>query len=240
VSEKAGGREIADTNVEAAEHNQDICASVLNEPAAWLGYRESTACSGGDVELKTVQEALQSIPQVIDDPQTPAGNVTDLVDAAAEFAKLLRKLGVQQTREVREILSAFQEPSGQFEQLREAWQREQQRATESERQLGKLAEVFIAALDILDRMLTAFHQAGGMEDWERQTRQAVELCLHNAEKAGLVSLGSPGEPFDVAIHDLTRQVPPGHRGTVRVSTVVSRGYALNGNVLRRAQVDYVS
>jgi len=205
--------------------------------AVFAGF--STA-NGGDVELKTVQEALRSIPQIVEDTEVPTGKVTDLVDAAAEFAKLLRKLGIQQTREAREILSALQEPGGQSEQLREAWQREQQRATESERQLGKLAEVFIAALDILDRMLAAFQQAGGMEGWEQQARQAVELCLHNAEKIGFVALGSPGEPFDVAIHDLTRPVPSGQRGTVRVSAVVSRGYSLNGKVLRRAAVDFAS
>lgn len=189
--------------------------------------------------LKAVQQGLRSsIPQVEEAAPGPSGEVTDLLGAAAEFAKILRKLGIQQSREVRELLSTLQEPIGQFEQVREAWQREQQRAAESERQLGKIAEVLIGALDIFDRMLTAFQQAGGMEDWEQQTRQALELCRNSAEKVGLVPLGNPGEPFDVAIHDLARQVPPDYRGTVRVSTVVSTGYALNGKVIRRSTVDY--
>ncbi len=187
---------------------------------------------------KTVQQALRSIPRVEEDDPAAEGEVTDLLGAAADFSKLLRKLGIQQTREVREILSTLQAGGGQGEQVREAWQREQQRAAGSEQQLRKLAEVLIGTFDILDRMLAAFQGAAGMEEWEQQARQAVKLSLHNAEKVGLVSLGVTGEPFDGTIHDLVREIPAGHRGGVRVGSVVTRGYSLNGQVLRRAEVDY--
>jgi predicted NBD/HSP70 family sugar kinase len=192
------------------------------------------------MELSSVQQALRSIPRVDDDAASePAeSGVTDLLGAATEFSKLLRKLGIQQTREVRDILSTIRSGDPQSEQVREAWQREQQRASGSEQQLSRLAEVLIGTFDILDRMLAAFADAGGMEDWELQARQAVDLSLHNAEKVGLVPLGSPGERFDVAIHDLVREVPRGHRGAVKISAVVTRGYALNGKVLRRAVVDF--
>lgn len=190
------------------------------------------------MKLETLQEALRAIPQVTDPAAPSTGEISDLLSAAAEFSKLLRKLGVQQTREVRELLSSMQQPETQSEELREAWQREQQRAAASEQQLRRLADVLVATLDIFDRMLAAFQDQRGMEPWERQTRQAIDVCLHSAEKVGLVALGTPGEPFDIAIHDLEREIPPGHRGTVRVGTVVTRGYALNGKVLRRATVDY--
>jgi molecular chaperone GrpE (heat shock protein) len=190
------------------------------------------------VKLTTVQDALRAIPEVTEAPPA-SGEVEDVLGAAAEFSKLLRKAGIQQSREVREMLSSLQEPGGQSEQIRDAWQREQQRATGSEQQLRKLAEVLIATLDILDRMVAAFEPAH-MEEWRVQTRQAVDLCIHNAEKVGLVPLGIPGEPFDIAVHDLTREVPRDHRGPIQVGSVITRGYSLNGKVLRRAEVDYVA
>jgi len=193
-----------------------------------------------DVELETLQQALQSIPEVQDGTAAEGGDVADLLGVAAEFSKLLRKLGVQQTREVRELLDALQVPGAPSEQVREAWQREQQRAAGSEQQLRRVSEVLIGTFDILERMLAAMEAQPGMREWEEQTRQAIDLCLHNAQKVGLVPLGAPGEPFDVAIHNLTREVPRGYRGPVRVGAVVTRGYALNGKVLRRAAVDYAS
>jgi molecular chaperone GrpE (heat shock protein) len=191
------------------------------------------------MKLQTVQQALGSLPQV-NEPASAASEPIDVLGAVAEFSKLLRKVGVQQTREVREILSSLQSSGSQTEEIRQAWQREQERAAASEQQLRKLAEVLIAALDILERMHAAFEAAPGMQEWAQQTRQAIDVALHNSKKIGLVPLGAPGEPFDVAIHDLESEVPPGHRDPVHVGSVTTRGYALNGKVLRRASVDYMS
>lgn len=186
-----------------------------------------------NVKLESVQQGFRSIPRVGD--SAPLAEIEDVLGAAAEFSKLLRKLGIQQVREVREALSSLQDPEG--EQIREAWHREQQRAAGSEQQLRKVTDVLISTFDILERMLTAF-RAAEMEEWEKQTRQAIEICLHDAEKVGLVPLGVQGEIFDAAVHDIARELPREPRAVLLVSAVVTRGYALNGKVLRRAAVDY--
>lgn len=190
------------------------------------------------MELKHLQQALRSIPQLEDPGAEPPAGVADALGAATEFSKLLRKLGSQQGRDAREILSALQKQDSQSGQIQQAWQREQERASASEQQLARMADVLVAAFDVLDRMLAALVAAGDMDTWEKQARQGIELCLHNAEKVGLVPLGAVGEPFDVSIHNLVRAVPPRHRGPVQVGAVVARGYALNGRVLRRAEVDF--
>ena len=113
-------------------------------------------------------------------------------------------------------------------------------APEEEAQNRKLAEVLIATFDILDRMLSVFTPKGPTSELYSQTQQAIDLCLHNAGKVGLVALGEPGEPFDTAIHALTRELPHGQSSSLRVASVATRGYALNGKVLRRAEVDYIA
>jgi molecular chaperone GrpE len=184
------------------------------------------------MKLEPLQQALRSIPEIDEAAAAPSEKIEDVVGAVAEFSKLLRKAGIQQSREVREIVSSLaQNP----EEIREAWQREQQRAAASEQQLRKLAEAMIATLDILDRMLAEMAST----NWEAQIRQALDVSLHNVEKAGLVSFGKVGELFDPAIHDLTREIKQRPTVALCVSAVASRGYALNGKVLRRAAVDCV-
>ena len=188
------------------------------------------------MDLNSIRETLRLVPEVVDsqvDPPQPPG---DLLGSAEDFAKVLRKLGVQQMRDTRELLASVQGALGESGEIREAWHKERQRATESERQLKALARVMVDTLDILDRMHSTLQSVGGMEDWARQVEQALDLCLQKAERAGLVPLGKPGEEFDEAIHDSLQPLPPGRRRPI-VMVVPMRGYALNGQILRRATVE---
>lgn len=188
------------------------------------------------MDLNAIRESLESIPKIMD-PQAgssePAG---DLFGAAEDFAKVLRKLGVQQMRDSRELLASIQSAFGDAGEVRAAWQKERQRATDSERQLKALTGAMVDTLDILDRMHSAFQSVGGMADWARQIEQALKVCLEKAERAGLVALGKPGEEFDEAVHDSPQPLPAGQRRPT-ITTVSIRGYALNGQVLRRATVE---
>jgi molecular chaperone GrpE (heat shock protein) len=188
------------------------------------------------MDLERLKAALLSIPLMEDADGAAVPAVSDLLCASEDLIRTLRKLGVQQMRDSRDLLAALERPGPEVAQLRDAWQREQQRAVESERQLKALARAFIATFDVLDRMAAAFRTLG-MEDWAVQTTEAIHLCLGHAEKAGLVTLGTPGEPFDETVHDLSRQPAGPARGPLRVDAVASRGYALNGQVLRRAAVE---
>jgi molecular chaperone GrpE len=188
------------------------------------------------MDLNAVQEALRSTPRIEDDPQnaSASADAIDVLGVAAEFSKFLRNVSEQQTREIREIAASVSDTG----RLHEALQREQERAAGSEQQLRKMAEVLIGTLDLFERMLAALSADPEMKPWETQTRQALELSLHNAAKIGFVALGTPGEAFDSSIHDLTREVPGGSAVEPRISAVLERGYALNGRILRRARVDY--
>lgn len=192
---------------------------------------------GMATDTETLREAFRSIPQIRSLDGASAERRSDLLCAAEEFAKVLRKLAVQQMRDSREILTTIQQSLGKAEQAYEAWQREQQRATASERQAKELATVLVGVLDLLDRMAASFESLDGMKEWARQTGQAVQLCLAEAGKVGLTALGSPGEPFDEKIHDIGQGGSPGHAGPWTVRAVVVRGYALNGQILRRAVVE---
>jgi NTP pyrophosphatase (non-canonical NTP hydrolase) len=188
------------------------------------------------MDLNVIRETLRSIPEIVDPQAGPPPPPGDLLGSAEDFAKVLRKLGVQQMRDTRELLAGVQGALGESGEIRDAWQKERQRATESERQLKALARVMIDTLDILDRMHSTFHSVGGMEDWARQVEQALEVCFEKAERVGLVPLGKPGEEFDEAVHDSPQPLPPGRRRP-KVTAVSTRGYALNGQILRRATVE---
>jgi molecular chaperone GrpE (heat shock protein) len=189
------------------------------------------------MELDEIREVLRSVPLVVDGEAAGGEETADLLGAAAEFAKVLRRSGVQQLRDSRELVATLQEPLAKVEEVRAAWQREQQRAVESERQRKELAKVVIGALDILDRLLAAFQSISGMEDWAEQTENAIRSCLRQADKVGLVALAAPGEPFDESVHDANQRLGGRRRGDLRIKAVPVRGYALNGQVLRRATVD---
>lgn len=188
------------------------------------------------MDLDAIREALRSIPEVAAPHAGLPQPTGDLVGSAEDFAKVLRKLGLQQMRDTRELLASMQSALGESGEIREAWQKERQRAIASERQLKALAMVMVEALDILDRMHSTFRSVSGMEDWAGQVEQALDLCLQRAERAGLAPLGRTGEEFDEAIHDSSRPLSPSSRRPT-VTAVSTRGYALNSQILRRATVE---
>lgn len=191
------------------------------------------------MDLRELRDALRALPQARDAETAAEDGVGDLLTAAGEISRALRRLGVQQMKDSREVLAACNSLKGQagdVEPLRAAWQREQQRAADSERQQKELARVVIATLDVFDRMLSAFRSLEGMRDWAEQSELAIARCLRQADRAGLAALGTPGEPFDETIHDGGQHLDGGG-GTLVVESVAIRGYALNGQLLRRARVN---
>lgn len=182
--------------------------------------------------VESIRNALASLPEV--EEAKSEDDVHDLYSLTAGLTQVLRKMGVEQMRGSRELLNAL-EPLGEAAEVHAAWQREQERATESERQLARLAGVLIGALDSIARFASLLREAEGLEEWAVQLDKAVDVCHRDGEKAGLVPLADRGDRFDEAAHDTVSEAPAGTAPVI--ARVVMQGYALNGRVLRRATVE---
>ena len=180
-------------------------------------------------EVGALFRALPEIVEAEDDDG-------DLLSTAQDFSKTLRKLGLRQMQEVREALSGIAVPENAKQEVRAAWQREQERAVSAERQAEKLALVLVGALDQLHNLAKAMEGDKALQDWSEQVELARTFCHREAGKVGLVTLASPGDSFNPAIQDATNPVSSKSQGLAVIVEVRAQGYLWNGSVLRRALV----
>lgn len=186
----------------------------------------------GPMDLDKVRNLLRALPEISESTDSDR----DLLATAEEFSKTLRKLGLRQMQEVREALAAVETPGAQVEEVRAAWQREQQRAVDAERQSERLARVLVGTLDQLRNLQAGLGQVAGLGDWAEQAGKALTLCHREAEKVGLVALAAAGDPFDAAVHDTINEVSPASGSSWVVTDVKTQGYSWNGAGVRRALV----
>ena len=66
------------------------------------------------------------------------------------------------------------------------------------------------------------------------------MFLDALRKAGLEPVESEGRPFDPALHEAIATIPPDGRSPGTVAREVRRGYRLDGDLLRPAQVVVVA
>jgi len=188
------------------------------------------------MDLKKIQDALRSLPQVVEGDREDSRKEGDLLGVATQFSLLLRKIGVQQTRADTDLMAAVESATSRVDEVHQAALDARDRAVQAERQAEKLAEVLIKHLDLLERAVGVMENAEGLESWVETLRKGADGTLAEAAKWGLVSVGLPGEPFDPNVHDSTNQIERTDEAVV-VKTTVRRGFLLNGRVLRRAEVE---
>jgi molecular chaperone GrpE len=101
--------------------------------------------------------------------------------------------------------------------------------------IERFAQELVGVGDALEAGIQAGPAGGGSALLEGA--QATLKALHQAfEKAGIVTIDPKGKPFDPTWHEAmvaqdSNEVPPG-----TVLSVIQRGYALNGRLLRPARV----
>jgi molecular chaperone GrpE len=100
-------------------------------------------------------------------------------------------------------------------------------------------QLIIELLPVLDDFDRFLRSCGDQKDYDVLVR-GVELISNKLTKIlslrGVAPFESVGKPFDVDRHDALLQVPRGDVPPHTVIEEVSRGYLLNGKVLRHAKV----
>lgn len=108
---------------------------------------------------------------------------------------------------------------------------EANREVERERAVGSAVSVLLPVLDDLDRA----EKHGDLEDDSPFATIAAKLRA-GVEKLGLSTVGTVGEPFDVAVHEAIFQQPTPGVEVETVADVVEKGYYLGSTLLRPAKV----
>ncbi|WP_308466605.1 nucleotide exchange factor GrpE [Rathayibacter soli] len=105
------------------------------------------------------------------------------------------------------------------------------REVERERSVAETAKALLPVLDDLDRA----EKHGDLEGESAFATIAAKL-RGVAEKLGLASFGTVGEPFDHNVHEAIFQQPTAGVETDTVADVVETGYTLGSTLVRAAKV----
>jgi molecular chaperone GrpE len=187
------------------------------------------------MDLRSLQSLLADLPEIVHESDDGA-QADDLLATVGEISKVLRKVGLQQTRSGTEVLGAVEATAARLDEVHQAALDARDRAAQAERQAEKLAHVVIGQLDLVERATTVMREAGGLETWAATLAKGAEQTLTDAAKWGLVAIGVVGETFDPQVHDAVNSVGVTDRPVV-VAAIHRRGFTLNGRPLRRAEVE---
>lgn len=163
----------------------------------------------------TQAESPASAPAAPTPPPAPAS-------AADEVAKLQQKLADRE----KELIERLARLQADFDNFRRRAREEA--ATASARGKLDLVKTLIPVLDNLDRAL-AHHQDEGLKLLQRQLQSTLA-------DAGLSILAPEGEAFDAKVHEAIAQEAREGVKSGTVLTVVEKGYALDGKLVRPARV----
>lgn len=163
---------------------------------------------------------LRMAPDVMDRSDERGGEGTS---AFAEIERLRRDLDDERQRNLR-LLADF-----------DNYRRRVDRDRETARREGRRAAV-LALLPVLDTLERALAAGSTDPDFYEGVAATHRLFLVALREAGAEPIESVGRPFDPALHEAVATVPPngGEPGTV--AREVRRGWRLDGELLRAAQV----
>ena len=95
----------------------------------------------------------------------------------------------------------------------------------------------IAALDDLERALTAAREAEAPESWLAGVELVATRMRETLARRGVAPIEALGEPFDPAFHEALLEIdPPPGAAPGTVASVVLQGYRRGDRVLRPARV----
>jgi molecular chaperone GrpE len=174
--------------------------------------------------------------------------MTDSIDTAKDSAAPDDKAGevpesgpedelAKARAEAEENWNKYLRLAAEMENLRKRSSRD----LENARKYGieRFAEELLAVVDSLEMGLEMGLEAGENASVESllEGKQATLKLLHLAlEKSGVTGIDPEGEPFDPELHEAMTLQPSDVTEPGSVVTVVQKGYALNGRLLRPARV----
>jgi molecular chaperone GrpE len=178
----------------------------------------------------------EGIPSNIHDFDADADESVVAEESAQETIKKLReKLKVAQAEKT-EYLTGWQRTKADMINARK-------RDEESSRELAKFANerLIVELIPVLESFEMAM---GNKEVWEKADknwRVGVEYIAQQLKKVlednGLVTIDPAGQPFDIMTHEAVSHEPVTDRSQdEKVLSVVSKGYSLNGKVLKAPKV----
>jgi molecular chaperone GrpE len=166
----------------------------------------------------------------LSDSERKATHETDNASAEAVDADLAALLADVQ-RERDEYLELAQRAKADFENFRK---RAAQQAADAERKAkASLARDIIPALDNLERAMDAAPADDPLTDGVRLVQRELAQALR---KAGVESFDPTGEKFDPNSSEALSTQPGDGAEAGTVLEVLTRGYRLDGQVLRPARV----
>ncbi len=157
-------------------------------------------------------------------------------ESAQQTIKTLReKLKIAQT-EKSEYLTGWQKDKADFINARK-------RDDESRSELGKFAneQLISEIIPVLESFDLAMNNKDAWEKADKNWRVGVEYIAQQLKKVlednGLTELDPMGQPFDLTAHEATGHEPVTDIAEDgRVVAVISKGYSLNGKILKAPRV----
>jgi molecular chaperone GrpE len=171
--------------------------------------------------------------EVVDEGRSPVGEQTDGDGAADQVERDLDELG-ETKRERDEYLELAQRTRADFENYRKRVARETSEALA--RGKAELARELLPVIDNLERALETRAEPSAHEALVKGVALVHEELRGRLQSAGVEAFDPTGEAFDPQLHEaLSTQPAEGTEPGVVVETL-SKGYRLNGQVLRPAKV----
>lgn len=159
------------------------------------------------------------------DPREPGERPEQAVEAPDPLGELQERLAATEDR----LLRALADLDNQRKRLAREIERERE-----DIRAGVLAD-WLEVADSAERALAAFGDRAddpmfvGLAALAAQIEEALR-------RQGVQRFGAPGEPFDPARHEALGTMPAGEVPPGSVAAVIRAGYALDGRLLRPAQV----
>jgi molecular chaperone GrpE len=157
-------------------------------------------------------------------------HANDLARLLAEVQRLRAELDGQRQK-AREFFERLEGVQAEFEEFRNAAERDADRRVESSKR-----ELILKMLDVTDSLDRAIEFAGGDEALHEGLVHILRQLRAILEREGVRRIESEGHPFKPELHEaVMREVTPEYRdGTVIKE--MGKGYTLRGSVIRRAKV----
>jgi molecular chaperone GrpE len=204
-------------------------------PADWQERQPAGTPNGPDeaateVEGQAAEAKTDADAQLVPDSGTNDANPADNASAEAVDADLAALLD-DVKRERDEYLELAKRAKADFENFRK---RASQQATDAERKAkASFARDLIPAVDNLERAMDAAPADDPLADGVRLVHQELTQAL---TRAGVESFDPTGETFDPNSSEALSTQPGDGADPGTVLEVLTRGYRLDGQVLRPARV----
>lgn len=168
--------------------------------------------------------------------------MNEQAESAEEQADVMDAVAAETVEGLR---AQLEEARSQAERFQQSWQRtaadfqNYKRRNEEERtNYQRLANTAFAKdllpiVDDLDRAVSNIDPAAATSPWAEGVRQIQRKFEGLLLSRGIEEVPALGQPFDPNVHEAIGQAP-GDEGAV--TTVIGKGYAMNGRVIRAAQV----